>query len=171
MWNGVMSSVFFFLFSSHCRVVLLVGVDVTTEEEKPEAAVTGEEDACEDVNDNEPLLKWAMWAKRWSAPSSPPSAIFPHINSSLPHSLCFVYSFKLKMRVTNLSISFFACGFVWTYWAKVAHFTQEEKGLLVTCFRCDSSLAVITIEGFFLYLIKLFGYNNDIFFSILTTLS
>ncbi|XP_075887780.1 lysosomal proton-coupled steroid conjugate and bile acid symporter SLC46A3 [Nelusetta ayraudi] len=38
-------------------VVLLVGVDVTNEEEKPEAAVTGEEDACEDVNDNEPLLK------------------------------------------------------------------------------------------------------------------
>lgn len=38
-------------------MVLLVGVDVTNEEEKPEAAVTGEEDACEDVNDNEPLLK------------------------------------------------------------------------------------------------------------------
>lgn len=46
----------------------------------------------------------------------------------------------------------------------MAQFTQEEKGLLVTCFRCDSSSAVITIEGFFLYLIKLFGYNNDIFF-------
>lgn len=50
----------------------------------------------------------------------------------------------------------------------MAHFTQEEKGLLVTCFRCDSSSAVITIEGFFCILLNyldiiiiLFFFNFD----------
>lgn len=53
-----MSTVFLLsLFSSHCRVLLLVGVDVTNEDEKPEVTVSGEEDEREDVNDNEPLLK------------------------------------------------------------------------------------------------------------------
>lgn len=44
-------------FSLHCRVVLLVGVDVPNEEVKQEPALSGEAEESEDLNDNEPLLK------------------------------------------------------------------------------------------------------------------
>lgn len=45
------------VLSSHYRVVLLVGVDVTDEEAKPQPALSGEEEEGEDINDNDPMLK------------------------------------------------------------------------------------------------------------------